>query len=66
MADNEYKHCALEHKMFYPLSLLSGAWSTATIEVATRLGLVHKPQIVCKSSSSYDKIKNNAFALHCA
>ena len=26
----------LEHKMFYPLSLPSGTWSTATIEVATR------------------------------
>ena len=33
-----YKYCTLEHKMFYPLSLPSGAWSTATIEVATSAG----------------------------
>ena len=55
MVQEGCNYCTREHKVFYPLSLPSGAWSTAIIEVATR------PQIVCKSSSSHDKIKNNAF-----
>ena len=43
--------------------LPSGAWSTATIEVTTMAGMVHRPRIVYESSSSHDKIKNNAFLL---
>ena len=45
------------------ISLPSGAWSTTTIEVTVRAGngTYCRPQIVCDSSSSHDKIKNNAF-----
>ena len=45
------------HLMFYPLSLICGAWSTATIEVATR------PQRVYELSSSHDHDKEQCLLL---
>ena len=38
-----------------------GAWSTVTIEVATRLRMIGRPQIVSESGDSHDKTKNDAF-----
>ena len=48
----EHKHCTLEQKMLWPLSLPSGMWSIATIEVA----LVQQ-QLMVASYSSHDKEK---------
>ena len=48
----------LNKRCFYPLSLPSGTWSIATIEVALRAGNgIHRPTIIGELYSSHDKEK---------